>query len=603
MMKRDICIDRLEKRAIYHKDENAYFTLINDTWVPITWHDYHEQVIQFANALINFGFLAEEKLAILGSNQLEWVISSIGTQYAHGISVGIYSSSSAEEVSYVVNHSDASILVVENLYKYRKQVKAIRSSLSKVKLIILMSNEASDEEDMIGFSQFMAKGKKANDELIVRQKNIDAHDPAAMIYTSGTTGHPKSVLLSHASIAWTVKAAVQSWQCRSSDKAVSYLPLAHIAEQMFTLYAPIECGMQCYFAPSMEGLRDTLRDVQPTVFFGVPRVYEKIYETISGEFNKQGKIINEVIKFISNVANNYHRATYLGKIPSLLDGFFYQYAAKKILLKIKQKIGLANARICVCGAAPVSKDILWFFSGLDLPIYEIYGQTENCGPASFNLPGQAKIGSAGRVVPGSLIKIADDGEILIKGPHVFLGYYKDEQATREVLKDGWLYSGDIGNIDNDGYLFITDRKKDLLITAGGKNISPQNLESLLKHLPYVQSAVVIGDAKKFLCALLSPDIDRIKKKALDMGKSPADINNLLKEPVIHQEIKQELALINNRLSPVEQIKKYSLLPNEFSIDSGEFTPTMKVKRKFINKKYESIIEKMYNDNATLSDHS
>jgi long-chain acyl-CoA synthetase len=370
-----------------------------------------------------------------------------------------------------------------------------------------------------------------------------------------------------------------------------------VAEQMFTVYAPIDCGMQSYFAPSMEAIKETLKEVEPTVFFGVPRIYEKIYEVINSEFKKRGRAVRKFMGLISNVANDYHRATYLGGRPSFFNGFIYEWAAKKFLLSVKKKIGLANARICVCGAAPVSKDILWFFSGLDIPVYEVYGQSENCGPAAFNLPGQAKIGSVGRALLGSEIKIAEDGEILLKGPHVFLGYYKDESATNEVLKNDWLYTGDIGLLDKDGYLSITDRKKDLLITAGGKNISPQNLETMLKHLPYIQSAVVIGDAKKFLCALLSPDMEKIRRKALDMGKSPDDAIHLLHEPAIHREIEKELAVINRRLAPVEQIKRYSLLPNEFSVDSGEFTPTMKVKRKFVNKKYQSIIDKMYNENV------
>lgn len=594
MIKRDICIDRLRQRALHHKDENAYFTLVNENWVPITWHDYHEQVRQFAKSLVYFGCKPQSKVAILGFNQLEWVVAAIGTQYAGGISVGVYTSSSKDEVAYVVDHSDSEILVVENLNRYREQVRDIRARLPKVKLIVLMSNEKCDDKDMMGFSQFMALGDNVSDSDIEKlQKDINGDDAATMIYTSGTTGHPKSVMLSHASIAWTVRVTVQSWRCGPWDKAVSYLPLAHVAEQMFTLYAPIDCGMQSYFAPSFEALKQTLVDVEPTVFFGVPRVYEKIYEAIRAGLSEKGPALKKVIGYFSNTSSDYYRARNAGKMPSFWVNSIYQFGAKKLFFKLKKKIGLANTRICVCGAAPISKDILSFFSGLDIPIYEVYGQSENSGPASFNLPGQAKIGSVGRPLAGSEVKIADDGEILLKGPHVFLGYYKDEAATKEVLKNDWLYTGDIGSIDKDGYLRITDRKKDLLITAGGKNISPQNLESMLKQLPYVQSAVVIGDAKKYLCALLSPDMERMKKKALDLGKSAEEALSLVSEKSIHDEIQKELEAINKRLAPVEQIKRFSLLPHEFSVDSGEFTPTMKVKRKFVNQKYQSVIEKMY----------
>jgi long-chain acyl-CoA synthetase len=594
MIKRDICVDRLRQRAIHHKDENAYFSLVNENWHPVTWHEYHELVRQFAKSLLSLGFKSDSKVAILGFNQLEWVVAAIGTQYAGGISVGIYTTSSKEEVSYVADHSDSEILVVENLARFREQVQDIRASLPKVKLIVLMSNEKCEEAGLIGFSQFMALGHNISDaDLDERQKGIDPNNAATMIYTSGTTGRPKSVMLSHASIAWTVRVTVQSWRCGPWDKMVSYLPLAHVAEQMFTIYAPIDCGVQSYFAPSFEALRQTLVDVEPTVFFGVPRVYEKIYEVIREGLSEKSAATKKVIEYFSSMSSNYYRARNAGRMPSFWTNSIYQFGAKKIFYQLRKKIGLANARVCVCGAAPISKDVLSFFCGLDIPIYEVYGQSENAGPASFNLPGQSKIGAVGRALAGSEIKIADDGEILIKGPHVFLGYYKDDAATKEVLKGEWLYTGDIGTIDQEGFLRITDRKKDLLITAGGKNISPQNLESMLKQLPYVQSAVVIGDSKKYLCALLSPDMESMRKKAVLMGKNSGDAMSLVHEQSIQEEIQKELEVINKRLAPVEQIKRFSLLPHEFSVDSGEFTPTMKVKRKFVNQKYQSVIEKMY----------
>lgn len=594
MIKRDICIDRLRQRAIHHKDENAYFTQVNEKWEPVTWHEYHEQVRQFAKSLMQAGFNIDGKVAILGFNQLEWVISAIGAQYAGGVSVGVYTASSKDEVSYVVDHSDAEILVVENLERYRKQVRDIRSTLTKVKLIVLMSNEKCQEANVVGFSEFMTMGENVTDSALEqRQKSIKPSFIATMIYTSGTTGNPKSVMLSHGSLAWTVRTAIQSWRCGPWDKAVSYLPLAHVAEQMFTLYAPIDCGMQSYFAPSFEALRETIKDVEPTVFFGVPRVYEKIYDALRQGLLERSYLEKKMIGYFSNVTSKYYKARHAGKMPSLWINSQYQFGAHKLFQEVKKKIGFGNARICVCGAAPISKDILTFFGGLDIPIYEVYGQSENAGPASFNLPGQTKIGAVGRAMPGSEIKLAEDGEILIKGPHVFLGYYKDEAATAEVLKKGWLATGDIGSIDKEGFIRITDRKKDLLITAGGKNISPQNLEAMLKSLPYVQSAVVVGDAKKYLCALLSPDVASIKRRAQEIGKSDEHALQLVNDKSIHKEIQAELEKINTKLAPVEQIKKFALLPHEFSIDSGEFTPTMKVKRKFVNQKYQHEIEKMY----------
>lgn len=594
MAKRDICIDRLQKRSKEHGDDNAYHTFHQDRFVPITWSSFHEQVQNFARSLIALDVKSESKVAILGFNRLEWVISAIGAQYAGCVSVGIYTQSSKEEVAYVVDHCDAEILVVENIERYRDQVETITGSSANIKLIVLMSKEDHPDARVIGFDEFLALGKSISDEALQkRQAFIESDSLATMIYTSGTTGHPKAVMLSHQSIAWTVRTVVQTWRCGPWDSAVSYLPLAHVAEQMFTLYAPIECGMQQYFTPSFEALKETLSLVSPTVFFGVPRVYEKMYDAVSRKVREESPLKQRMLKHLQKLTLNYYEATNMGRMPNIWINSQYQMLAKKVFKRIRDKIGFSRARICISGAAPISKDIISFFCSLDIPIYEVYGQSESSGPATCNFINQAKIGSVGRAIPGSEVRIAPDGEVLLKGPHVFSGYYKDRVATDEVLKDGWLYTGDIGNVDLDGFLRITDRKKDLLITAGGKNISPQNLEALLKNLPHVQSAVVVGDAKKYLCALLSPDLESVRKRAVELGKSLENAASLVSQREVLEEIQNGVEKINIKLAPVEQIKRFSLLPNEFSIDTGELTPTMKIKRKFVNQKYQSEIEKMY----------
>ncbi len=464
MTKRDVCIDRLRQRAIHHKDDSAYFTMVNDKWDPITWHQYHDQVRQFGKALMALGMAPQSKVAVLGFNQLEWVIAGIGTQYVGNVSVGVYTASSKEEVCYVVDHSDAEVLVVENLARFQKQVRDIRSALKKVKLIVLMSNERSTDAGIVGFAEFMAMGHGTSDrELDQRHLAVDANSCATMIYTSGTTGNPKAVMLSHNTIAWTVRTSVQAWRCGPNDRSVSYLPLAHVAEQMFSLYAPLDCGLQQYFAPSFETLRETIQDVEPTVFFGVPRVFEKFHEAIKAGLQERSGFSKTLVNHFSNICKKYYRARNVGRMPSFWVSSQYQFGARKIFGELRKKLGFSKLRICVCGAAPITKEILAYFYGLDIPVYEVYGQSENAGPASFNLPGQCKIGAVGRPLTGSEMKVADDGELLIKGPHVFLGYYKDEQATKEVLKGEWLYTGDIGEIDREGFVRVTDRKKDLLI--------------------------------------------------------------------------------------------------------------------------------------------
>lgn len=593
-MQRDICLDRLRARALHQSHEPAYYTYNNNQWISISWRDYHKKIRSFAKALMANNLKVADKIAILGFNRLEWLVACVGTQYAAGISVGIYTSSSPEEVSYVVDHCDAEILIVENLERYNKQINLYKNKISKIKKIILMSNEICNEENMVNFETFLNEGQNISDqELNERQKSISSDDVATMIYTSGTTGNPKSVMLTHESITWTVRTVVQGWGCNSQDRALSYLPLAHVAEQLISIYAPIESGMQSYFVASTKDFARNLKEVEPTVLFGVPRVYEKIYEGIKANLAEQKLITQKIFGYFSSVSKSYYENHHRGERSNVLICAQQAFGRKKIFDAIKKKIGLGKVRICACGAAPISADILRFFSGIDLPIYEVFGQSENCGPTTLNLPGFARIGSVGRAMPGSEIRIADDGEILIRGPHVFAGYYKDPAATSETLKDGWLYTGDIGSFDEHNFLRITDRKKDLLITAGGKNISPQNLESMLKHLPYVQSAVVVGDSKKYLCALLSPDKEALSKKATLLGLDPQQALNLVTNKNILEEIKEELGRINSKLAPVEQIKKIALLNHEFSIESGEFTPTLKVKRKFVNQKYQTEINNLY----------
>ncbi|MCA9507787.1 MAG: AMP-binding protein, partial [Myxococcales bacterium] len=487
-MQRDICIDRLKKRALHHKDEAAYFFKQKNSWQGVNWEVYHDRVVSFAKSLINAGVDSGGKIAILGFNRLEWLIAAVGSQYIGATSVGVYTSSSADEVFYVVDHSDAEVLIVENLERYRKQIKPKVDQFKKIKLIVLMSEEKTEDENVLKWSEFLQAGKTIKASVVDEKFSaVDPNSIATMIYTSGTTGNPKSVMLSHASIAWTVQTMVQVWGCSAKDKEISYLPLAHIAEQMLTIYAPIDCGISCYFVESPEKFKSNLKEVEPTVFFGVPRVYEKIYEGIKGAISEKDALSQKVLMYFRESASEYFSARYEGKMPSLWTSLRYLLARQKIFPKIKEQIGLGKVRICAVGAAPISKDILNFFSSIDIPIYELYGQSENCGPTTLSLPNSTKIGSVGKVMPGAEVKIASDGEILLKGPHIFLGYYKDPAATAEVVKEGWLYTGDVGSLDKDGFLTITDRKKDILITAGGKNISPQNIESMLKHLPYVQS--------------------------------------------------------------------------------------------------------------------
>lgn len=594
-MSRDIAIDRVLSRAASTPNHIAYYEKYNNAYQPTTWKVYAEQIEQFAAGLIALGLKERQTVAILGYNCPQWVIACLATQMADGISVGVYTASSPNEIHYVVEHSEAEILVVENADRFEKQIRPHLSEYTNLKHIVVMQSKSLiDDKRAISFEAVQGKAKAtALNQLKKRIKAVDPKSVATLIYTSGTTGHPKGVMLSHESIAWTVKTATSIIYVNSSDSMLSYLPLAHIAEQVFSVYLPVFAGVGIYFAESMEKVPENLKEAQPTLLFGVPRVYEKFYDKVKQRLDEASGLKATMLGFARKVATQVWTHRHQGESLPLLLTLQYALAKRLVFSKLKPLLGLGQARICVSGAAPIAKEIIEFFLTLDIPIYEVYGQSEDCGPTTINIPGSTKLGTVGRPLPGMQVKIAEDGEILVKGPNVFMGYFKDEKATRETLVDGWLYSGDVGEFDKNGYLKITDRKKDLLITAGGKNVAPQNLEGMLKQIPLVSLAVVVGDRRKYLSALLTPNADNIVHFAKQEGFEGKPVSELVKEDKVLKAIQAEIEKINRQLAPVEQIKRFELLENDFTVESGELTPTMKIKRKVINARYGEKIESFY----------
>ena len=365
------------------------------------------------------------------------------------------------------------------------------------------------------------------------------------------------------------------------DTSLSYLPLSHIAEQMFTLHAPITTGARVYFAQNIEKMPDNLKEVQPTIFFGVPRVWEKFHAGVAGKLKLATGAKAKLVAFAQRTGTKVSDLRCQGKPITGLLAFKYKLANKLIFSKLKPAIGMGNARICVSGAAPIAPDVLKFMASLDVVILEVYGQSEDTGPTSFNLTGQTRFGTVGRRLAGVDVKIAEDGEILVSGPNVFLGYYKDEEATNATLDaDGWLYSGDLGAFDADGYLTITGRKKDIIITAGGKNIAPKNIEAALMEHEAVSQAVVIGDRRKFLSAVMTINPEMLAEKSGDTAAFEASVSAHIEE-------------INKRFARVEHIRKFSILPRELDQENDELTPTMKIKRRIVYDNWADIIDGMY----------
>ncbi len=584
---------RLFARADRTPDKPAYNVRGRSGWKATSWRGYADGVRTAARALMALGFQPQDKVTILGFNRPEWVLMDVAAMAAGGVPAGIYTTSSPAEVEYITGHTEAPVILVEDHAQWEK-VKAVRANLPKLRHVVLMDGaEAIDDAMVLTWDAFLAKAEGASEaDLDARVSALKDDDLATLIYTSGTTGPPKGVMLSHRNLAWTATAALDLVSYAEGDKSVSYLPLSHIAEQMFTLHAPITGGGVVYFAQSIEALKDNLVEVQPQVFFGVPRIWEKFYAAVTGKLGQAPALRQKIAGWAMGVGRRSNAVRNAGGEVTGLLALEYRIANKLVFAKLRPALGLGQVKVCVSGAAPISAEILEFFSGLDISIREVYGQSEDSGPTTFNVPGATRFGTVGPAVPGVQVKIAEDGEIVVKGPNVFLGYYKDETATSEALQDGWLHSGDLGSFDGP-FLSITGRKKDIIITAGGKNITPINIELGIKQkVPIVGEAVVIGDRRKYLSCLISLDPEVAPGWAKDHGVDP---DAMADDAKVRAAIQAGIDVVNKDLAQVERIKKFVILPRPLSIEHGELTPTLKVKRNKVSAHFAELIESVYAD--------
>jgi long-chain acyl-CoA synthetase len=578
---RDCIPHRLLRQAQERPSGVAYQQKVNGRWQPTTWKAYVDQVRTVARALIALGLPSGGKVTILGFNRPEWVIFDHAAMLAGGVPAGIYTTCSAEEVQYIVHHSESHIALVENAEQLAK-IKAKRAEMPLLKWIVTMRGATTTGGDVLTWDELLAKGDTPDAELDKRVEAIEESQLATLIYTSGTTGPPKGVMLSHGNLAWTARLLLDVGGRRQPDVMVSYLPLSHIAEQMCTLHGPATNGSEIYFAESIDKVPDAIKEARPTAFFGVPRIWEKFHAAMAKKLAETTGAKKRLVDWARDVCAKVNAHRDRGEpLPKTLE-LQYRLADRLVISKIKQAIGLDRARDLFSGAAPIARDVLEFFSSIDLPIHEVYGQSEDSGPTSLNLKGRTRLGTVGPPLPGLECKLAEDGEILVKGPNVFLGYFKEPEATAESLRDGYLCSGDLGAFDADGFLSITGRKKEIIITAGGKNIAPKNIEAMIKQSPLVGEAVVIGDRRKYLTALVTLE--------------PTTSQNVPAEQITST-IQAKIDEVNQSLARVEQIKRFTVLPAPFGIDSGELTPTMKIKRKVIAQKYANEIEAMYSDES------
>ncbi len=590
----DSIASRLFKQAKTHPNEPAYWVKQGSGWVQTSWSTYGEEVSTAARALITMGIGPGDFVCILGFNRPEWVITDLATMAAGAVPAGIYTTCSAPEVAYITQHCKAKVIVLEDKGQWDK-INAERANLPDLKHVIMMKGaDAIDDALVMTWEDFLAKA--ADTEASVVDERLAALKPddlATLIYTSGTTGPPKAVMLSQDNLAWTASQAIALLDVGPSDVSLSYLPLSHIAEQMFSVHIPATSGEQIYFAESLAKLPDNLREVQPTIVFGVPRIWEKFYAAVNSKMKEASGMKAKIAGWAQGVGRRANAIKNAGGTPGGLLGMQYSLANKLVYSKVKPNLGLARARLCVTGAAPVSKEILEFFSGLDVVISEVYGQSEDTGPTTFNAPGRTRFGSVGPEFPGVNVKLAEDDEILVKGRNVFLGYLHDEAATKDALSDdGWLLTGDLGKFDEDGFMHITGRKKDIIITAGGKNIAPKNIELALTNHALVSQAVVIGDRRKFLSAVITLDPEAAKKFAAEHNITGDALHN---DAAVIAAIQGVVDKVNPMFARVEHIRKFTILSRELSVEDGELTPSLKIKRSKVNEHFEKEIEAMYAD--------
>jgi len=497
-------------------------------------------------------------------------------------------------VGWILRHAGAQTAFVEN-YAQLAKVLAQASTLPDLKRVVLFPDTPVGEHSggpglrLMSWDEFMASALDTTESVLQdRLSAVTDDQPATFIYTSGTTGPPKAVMLSHRNLAWTAALACEMGGLMATDSTLSYLPLCHIAEQIFSIHAPITASSQVFFARDSDSLPDDLKSVQPTVFLGVPRVWERFHAAVSAKLLQASGTKRTLVDWAMNVARRVHTVRNRGQRPGPWLRAQHRLACRLVFNKLKPALGLGRARFCVTGAAPISPDVLTFFAGLDITIHEVYGQSEDTGPTTFNLPGNTRFGTVGTALPGTEVRIADDGEILVSGPHVFLGYFNDPVATAATLVDGWLQSGDLGSLDPDGFLHITGRKKEIIITAGGKNIAPVNIESALRDLELVSQAVVIGDRRKYVSALLTLDPDAVERllgRALD---GPPMSNTALVAA-----LQDGVDSVNTRFARVEHIRRFTALDHDFTVEDGQLTPTLKLKRRVVDQRYAAEIDAMY----------
>ncbi len=571
-------------------------------WETTSWRDYRDAIFRAAAGFVHLGVVPGTGLAILSANRREWAVADLAAITAGAIPTGIFVTNTPEQCAYVLDHTEATVAVADNAEAVAKLLAA-RGGAPRLATIVVFDLDESaehaataDQPALVSWRRLLELGAAAGEaEVLERVAAQREEDVATLIYTSGTTGSPKGVELTHRNLVWTAWCgAHETIRMNADDRQLSYLPLAHIAEQMLTLHLPLQHGGCTYFVATLDRVSEALREVRPTIFFAVPRVWEKFQSAVGKAMSEAPPLRRRILAWARRQALAAGYATQRGEKIALAAAF----ADRLVLGKVRARLGLHRVRHAASAAAPISLGTLEFFLSLGVPIFEIYGLSETSGPGTISTPGRFRTGSVGPAMPGMEIRLADDGEILMRGPNIFRGYRKDPEATAAALDaEGWLHSGDIGELDAEGFLRITDRKKELLVTSGGKKIAPAPIESRLREIEGVAHAVLVGEQRNFVAALLTLDSTALPTLAERLGSPARSLADGARCPLLRAFLGREIERVNGDLARFETVRKFEVLTTEFSVDGGELTPTLKLKRKVVRQKFAERIEKLYTSDS------
>ena len=561
-----------------------------DDWRELSYPEMGTAVREIAKGLMALGIEAGDRVAILSNTRAEWTLADFGALCAGAVVVPVYQTNSPDECRYALEHSGAKAVFCEDDEQVAK-LREVRDELPGLKHLVCFEGEP---EGTLSLAALRERGGEIGDgELDERVGAVQPADLSTIVYTSGTTGPPKGCMLSHSNIRSLNDMVLQRLDIQADrDVFYNFLPLAHTLARAVQMTG-IEVGAQlAYWRRDSKRIVEDVAEIQPTQLPSVPRIFEKIYTAATSKVEAAGGIKAKLFWWAVGVGRKVHSRQQRGGHPGLTLKAQHALADRLVLHKIRDLFG-GRIRLAITGAAPIEEDILSFFFAAGVPVLEGYGMTETAAAITLNTPAEHRLGTVGRALPGCEVRIGDDGEVLLRGPNIFMGYHNDDEATRETMRDGWLYSGDLGELDDDGYLRITGRKKDLIITSSGKNITPSNIESALKQSRWVSHAVIFGDRRPYLTALLTIDPDEAAALAEKVGASSKEPADLAKDPAVREELQGAVDEANRKFARIEQVKKFTILERDLSQEEDELTPTLKVKRNVVYERYKDEFTALY----------